>query len=154
MEQVSKSGQTCGLRPGLRLTVHPPTLFGPADVSFQFRYTVHLTSTKHSTIRSSPALETERSYIGILTSQALNMVKKWISCFPYTYIRQSVETRIKEHTRAVNKLAISPFLPYLFASGSQDGHLRLWVCSHPLHIIHATNFLPYSRISAHHLLQL
>ncbi|KAF8581844.1 hypothetical protein K439DRAFT_1392321, partial [Ramaria rubella] len=36
------------------------------------------------------------------------------------------ETRIKEHKRAVNKLALSPFLPYLFASGSQDGHLRVW----------------------------
>ncbi|KAF8524297.1 hypothetical protein BU17DRAFT_84894 [Hysterangium stoloniferum] len=52
------------------------------------------------------------------------------------------KTRVKAHTRAVNKLALSSFLPYLFTSGSQDGHLRVWdLCTPPastMKVYHAT----------------
>ncbi|GJJ13186.1 hypothetical protein Clacol_007437 [Clathrus columnatus] len=52
------------------------------------------------------------------------------------------ESRVREHKRAVNQLALSPFLPYMFVSGSQDGYLRLWDLRSPsssvLKVYHAT----------------
>ncbi|KAG8907882.1 hypothetical protein FRB99_001741 [Tulasnella sp. 403] len=37
-----------------------------------------------------------------------------------------LERTIKEHTRSVNGLAFSPYLPNYFATCSQDGYVKLW----------------------------
>lgn len=57
-----------------------------------------------------------------------------------------VESRIREHKRAINQLALSPCLPNIFVSGSQDGYLRVWVIVLLIRGVSLTYFLKDFRL--------
>ena len=70
-------------------------------------------------------------------ADSLGYKQSWSGEIRYTSIKaskhfycwKSLERRIKDHTRAINKLSYSHVLPYLCITGSADGDLRVWVSS-------------------------